>query len=64
MSARLFDAARPSGRVLPASEQPGYRLFADFPDLLAVEHLAAITGLSRQTIRGEINAGRLPAQGL
>ena len=35
-------------------------LFQDLPDLLTVQDLKALTGLSEQTIRCEINSGRLP----
>ena len=33
---------------------------ADYPDLLRIEHLQGLTGLSAQTLRKEINEGRLP----
>ena len=35
-------------------------LLADYPDLLTVEHICELTGLSPQTVRKEINEGRLP----
>lgn len=35
-------------------------LLADYPDLLTVGHVCELTGLSAQTVRKEINAGRLP----
>lgn len=31
-----------------------------YPDLMNTGHVAELTGLSEQTIRAEINAGRLP----
>lgn len=31
-----------------------------YPDLMNTKHVAELTGLSEQTIRAEINAGRLP----
>ncbi len=34
--------------------------FDDLPDLLSVQKLHELTGLSKQTIRLEINEGRLP----
>lgn len=42
----------------PPSEAPG--MLAGYPDLLTVQHVNEITGVSEQTIRAEINAGRLP----
>lgn len=35
-------------------------MLADYPDLLRIEHLQELTGLSAQTLRKEINEGRLP----
>ena len=36
-------------------------LFLDgYPDLLTVQHLQELTGLSQQTIRSEINQGSIP----
>lgn len=35
-------------------------LLAGYPDLLTVGHVCELTGLSSQTVRKEINAGRLP----
>lgn len=43
----------------PPSGTPDF--LADYPDLLTVRHVCEITGLSEQTIRREINEGRLPA---
>lgn len=34
--------------------------FEKYPDLLTVQHIKEITGLSEQTIRAEINLGELP----
>ena len=34
---------------------------SDFPELLTVAHLSALTGLSEQTIRAECAKGALPA---
>lgn len=42
----------------PPSEEP--EMLAGYPDLLTVQHINEITGVSEQTIRMEINAGRLP----
>lgn len=42
----------------PPSGTP--EMLSEYPDLLTVQHVAGITGLSEQTIRGEINAGKLP----
>lgn len=36
------------------------QLLGDYPDLLTIQHLHEITGLAEQTLRGEINDGRLP----
>ncbi|MEG2006211.1 MAG: helix-turn-helix domain-containing protein [Raoultibacter sp.] len=36
-------------------------LFAGFPDLLTIDDLRSITGLSDQTLRGEMRNGNLPA---
>lgn len=36
------------------------RLLANCPDLLTVQDLSGLTGLSEQTIRAEINNGDLP----
>ena len=36
------------------------RFAAGYPDLLTVKHLRELTGLSEQTIRAEINSGKLP----
>lgn len=36
------------------------QLLAGYPDLLTVQDLHAVTGLSEQTIRAEINSGNLP----
>jgi DNA-binding protein, excisionase family len=36
-------------------------LFAGYPDLLTVKHLAEITGVSEQTIRREIRLGVIPS---
>ncbi len=33
---------------------------ASYPELLTVQHICEITGLSAQTVRSEINAGHLP----
>lgn len=42
----------------PPSEAP--EMLAGYPDLLTVQHVKEITGVSDQTIRAAINAGRLP----
>lgn len=34
--------------------------FSDYPDLLTVQHIAKITGLSVQTIRREMRVGHIP----
>lgn len=36
------------------------QFLAGYPDLLTVRDLHALTGLSEQTIRAEINSGNLP----
>lgn len=38
----------------------GAPLFKGYPELLTVKHLHELTGLSEQTLRAEINAGKLP----
>ena len=50
-------------RMVYLSEKPpadAPEMLADYPDLLSVQHLFEITGLSDQTIRREIAEGRLP----
>lgn len=42
----------------PPADAPG--ILAGYPDLLTVQHVKEITGVSEQTVRAEINAGRLP----
>lgn len=42
----------------PPSDVP--EMLAGYPDVLTVQHIHEITGVSEQTIRTEINAGRLP----
>lgn len=44
------------------SQTPSLRqeLFNSYPDLLTVQHVKELTGLSEQTIRAEINKGALP----
>lgn len=36
------------------------QLLAEYPDLLSVQDMHQLTGLSEQTIRAEINNGNLP----
>ncbi len=43
---------------LPPADAP--EMFADYPDLLTVQHVNEITGVSEQVIRKEIAEGRLP----
>ncbi len=38
----------------------GTQFMESYPDLLTVGHLHELTGLSEQTIRAEINVGKLP----
>ncbi len=59
MSARGFAGTR-TGDPQPKSAPPMAEMFAAYPDLLQVEHVHEITGLSKQTVRREINAGNLP----
>lgn len=50
-------------RMVYLSEKPpadAPEMLANYPDLLTVQHIHEITGVSEQTIRAEINAGRLP----
>lgn len=52
-----------SCRMVYLSEKPPTdvpEMLAGYPDLLTVQHVREITGVSEQTIRAEINAGRLP----
>lgn len=42
----------------PPADAP--EMLAGYPDLLTVQHINEITGVSEQTVRNEINAGRLP----
>lgn len=49
-------------RMVYLSEKPPsgtLDFLADYPDLLTVRHMREVTGLSEQTIRKEINEGRL-----
>lgn len=51
-------------RMVYLSETPPQQarpLFADESDLITVQRIGEITGLSEQTIRKEIGEGRLPA---
>lgn len=43
---------------MPSAKSPA--MLAGYPDLLTVQHMSEITGLSKQTIRKEITEGRLP----
>lgn len=42
----------------PPADAP--EMLADEPDLLTVQDINRLTGVSVQTVRNEINAGRLP----
>lgn len=46
--------------ALPQAPRSGQELFGAYPDLLTVQHVKELTGLSEQTIRAEINKGALP----
>lgn len=59
MSAPIFAGTHPSC-LQPKSTAPKPEMFTGYPDLLQVEHVQEITGLSKQTIRREINSGNLP----
>lgn len=52
--------ASPRGIVASLDNQTQSELLADYPDLLTVGHVCELTGLSSQTVRKEINEGRLP----
>lgn len=43
----------------PPADAP--EMLAGYPDLLTVQHIGEITGLSAQTIRAEMAARRLPS---
>ena len=50
-------------RMVYLSERPpadAPEMLAEYPDLLTVQHINEISGVSEQTIRAEIAAGRLP----
>lgn len=50
-------------RVMYLSETPpGEQMLSDYPDLLTVQDLHEITGVSEQVIRAEVRAGHLPGQ--
>ena len=56
---------QPSRSVAPDTRGAGAvtnvsRRLSDCPDLLTVQDLHGLTGLSEQTIRAEINSGNLP----
>lgn len=36
------------------------RVLADYPDMLTVQDVCGITGLSAQTVRRAINSGQIP----
>jgi len=42
------------------SIRDGSVMLDGYPDLLTIKHLHEITGLAEQTLRSEINSGRLP----
>lgn len=46
--------------VIPFDGQAQPELLASYPDLLTVEHVCELTGLSPQTVRKEIHAEQLP----
>lgn len=50
----------PEGAALLVRKPRRAELLANYPDLLTVKHVCELTGLSAQTVRKEINAGRLP----
>lgn len=51
----------PARSASPEAGSSGHtELLAGYPDLLTVGHVCELTGLSSQTVRKEINAGRLP----
>lgn len=57
--------SQPSRSVAPETRGAGAvanvsRSLSDCPDLLTVQDLHGLTGLSEQTIRAEINSGNLP----
>lgn len=49
---------KPAAVLFEGKAQP--ELLADYRDLLTVKHVCELTGLSAQTVRKEINGGRLP----
>lgn len=55
-------ASRKERRVIRAGFAPkrAVAFLEGYPDLLNTKHVAELTGLSEQTVRAEINAGRLP----
>lgn len=53
----------PTCRMVYLSEKPpadAPEMLAGYPDLLTVQHVREITGVSEQVIRKEIAEGRLP----
>ena len=63
MSLPLLRSEPQGCRMAYLSERPpadAPEMLADYPDLLTVQHIHEITGVSEQTIRSEISQGRLP----
>lgn len=53
-------SAQQRGAFVPFEGKAQPELLADYRDLLTVKHVCELTGLSAQTVRKEINEGRLP----
>lgn len=63
MSWRAYKPEPQGCHMVYLSEKPPTNtpeMLADYPDLLTVQHIREITGLSEQTIRHEIALGHIP----
>jgi excisionase family DNA binding protein len=58
-----FTASQEARLVYLYDQKPSVmpELFSGYPDLLTVNHISEITGLSEQTVRKELEAGTIPA---
>ena len=64
MISPLLDTDRSDCRMVYLTEKPpsaAPAMLAGYPDLLTVQHMHEITGISKQVIRKEISEGKLPA---
>lgn len=60
MTMQKPDGPHPLMHKMPTARPVSSGIFGNLPDLLTVQDMKALTGLSEQTIRTEINNGGLP----